>query len=144
MYNFKKLILIICIIFTSQSYSQSESKKAKILEMISLTGADKLGIQMFNSMIDSFKKSNQNVPEEFWIELEKEVDANELVQLYIPIYDKYYTEEDLENLIVFYKSPTGRKVTSIMPTMVAESMEVGKVWGKNLARKVIDKLESRN
>jgi hypothetical protein len=38
------------------------------------------------------------------------------------LYDKYFTEEELRDLIAFYKSPTGKKTMSIMPKLFADSM----------------------
>ncbi|RXR16216.1 DUF2059 domain-containing protein [Flavobacterium amnicola] len=139
----KKAFFIVSVLFYVNSYSQSESKKAKILEMISLTGVDKIGVQMMDNIMNSFRNRDNSIPDDFWIEVKKEVNSEELINLYVPIYDKYYTEEDLENLVKFYKSPTGKKVTSIMPQMMNESMEIGKKWGQELAQKVIQKLENR-
>ena len=39
------------------------------------------------------------------------------------LYDKYFTEAEIRDLIVFYKSPTGKKSIEVMPALVAESME---------------------
>ena len=39
-----------------------------------------------------------------------------------PIYDKYFTAEELAALVTFYKTPTGRKVLDISPQLFAESM----------------------
>jgi hypothetical protein len=44
-------------------------------------------------------------------------------QLFYPIYDKFYTEEDLRALTAFYKSPVGQKSLEIMPQLMAESMQ---------------------
>lgn len=44
-------------------------------------------------------------------------------QLFYPIFDKFYTEEDLRALTAFYKSPVGQKSLEIMPQLMAESME---------------------
>jgi hypothetical protein len=40
-----------------------------------------------------------------------------------PIYDKYFTEEELRDLVAFYKTPTGQKSIQVMPGIVRESME---------------------
>ncbi|HEX8091468.1 MAG TPA: DUF2059 domain-containing protein, partial [Blastocatellia bacterium] len=44
-------------------------------------------------------------------------------QLFYPIYNKFYTEEDLKALTAFYKSPVGQKSLELMPQLMAESME---------------------
>ena len=40
----------------------------------------------------------------------------------IDLYDKYFTEDEVKDLIVFYKSHTGKKTTEVLPKMFAESM----------------------
>ena len=43
------------------------------------------------------------------------------------LFDKYYTAEELRDLIAFYKTPTGQKSIKIMPQLFADSMaETGK------------------
>ena len=40
----------------------------------------------------------------------------------IDLYDKYFTEDEIKDLIVFYKSHTGKKTTEVLPKMFGESM----------------------
>lgn len=44
-------------------------------------------------------------------------------QVFFPIYDKYFTEQDLKDLIAFYKTPTGQKSIEVMPDVLRESLE---------------------
>lgn len=54
--------------------------------------------------------------------LEK-INFNELIDdISVPLYDKYFTETELGDLVAFHKSPTGKKVIEVMPNLVAESM----------------------
>lgn len=36
----------------------------------------------------------------------------------IPIYDKYYTEDDIKQLTDFYQTPIGKKVISSTPLII--------------------------
>ena len=45
-----------------------------------------------------------------------------LEEVSFEIYNKHYTTEELEDLVTFYKTPTGRKTIEIMPQIFAESM----------------------
>jgi len=54
--------------------------------------------------------------------LEK-INFNKLIDdISVPLYDKYFTETELGDLVAFHKSPTGKKVIEVMPNLVAESM----------------------
>jgi uncharacterized protein len=73
--------------------------------------------KMIQEMTDSSarftKRFRELVKEKLdWVQLMEE--------LVYPIVDKYYTEDDLRNMIAFYKSPTGKKVLEAMPQMMAE------------------------
>ena len=48
--------------------------------------------------------------------------AHVIEDVSIDLYDKYFTEDEIKDLIVFYKSHTGRKTTEVLPKMFAESM----------------------
>lgn len=43
-------------------------------------------------------------------------------EIYSPLFDKHYTEEEIRGLITFYKSPLGKKVLGVMPVMMGEAM----------------------
>lgn len=43
-----------------------------------------------------------------------------------PIYDKFFTEKDLSELVAFYKTETGQKLINSTPQLFAESMEMAR------------------
>ena len=49
--------------------------------------------------------------------------AETMEQIFYPIYDKHFTEEELKDLVAFYKSPTGQKAIEVMPDLLKESLE---------------------
>ena len=56
-------------------------------------------------------------------QLPKEVKIAEIVeQLYYKLYPKYFSNEELKQLIAFYKSPLGKKVLTVMPSLTADIM----------------------
>lgn len=38
-----------------------------------------------------------------------------------PLYDKFYTEQELRDILAFYKTPTGQKLISTLPALLVES-----------------------
>ncbi|WP_035672221.1 DUF2059 domain-containing protein [Flavobacterium sp. 83] len=136
------ITLFLCGLLTS-GFSQSSSKKDNIKNLLELTGSGKLGVQVGQNMINSFKKSYPNVPVEFWDDFLKEMNSDTLINLIIPIYDKYYTESEIKQLSEFYQSSLGKKVISTMPLVVKESMQVGQTWGKEIGEKVYSDLKEK-
>lgn len=46
-----------------------------------------------------------------------------LEQVYYPVYDEYFTEEDLQGLIAFYETPLGEKLIEVSPGLIQSSMQ---------------------
>jgi hypothetical protein len=49
--------------------------------------------------------------------------AETIEQISYSLYDKFFTEGELKDLIVFYGSATGKKSIKVMPQLMAESMQ---------------------
>jgi hypothetical protein len=57
-----------------------------------------------------------------------------MVDLVIPIYDKYLSDEDIRALTQFYATPLGKKVITILPKVLIECTQAGEKWGEQLGR----------
>lgn len=138
----KKIIVAFVLLIGVTGFAQT-SKEAKIKELIEVTGVSKMAVQGAQQFVNTYKENYKDIPDEFWNGFLKEVSTEEFSKLYIPIYSKYYTESDLDELIKFYKTPIGQKTISNIPLIMNESMEVGREWGQNLAKKLIDKINEQ-
>ncbi len=94
-------------------------------------------------MMSSFKNSYSTVKQEFWDNFRKEINANDIENLILPVYDKYYTETDIDQLITFYNSPIGKKMINTMPLVMQESMKAGQNWGREIDEKVLARLKEK-
>lgn len=108
-----------------------------------MTGSGKMGVQVVSTLLDSFQKRFPSVDIELWDEFKKEIKPEELTTLIAPLYEKYYTEEDLDQLIAFYQSPVGKKSIQIMPQIMQESMAIGQNWGKVIVERVTKRLKEK-
>lgn len=48
--------------------------------------------------------------------------------VFYPLYDKFFTLEELKDLLTFYKSPTGQKLNSISPQFTAETVKLTQTY----------------
>jgi hypothetical protein len=138
----KKLFLLAIITglaSTSVVHAEiTQEKRVEIEKMLKLTGMEKLTVQMKAQMIVSLKARITKVPESFWTKFEEKMDTHELIELIIPLYDKYYTVEDLKAVNAFYESPAGQKVLSSLPQIMQESMKVGQEWGEKIGKQAAE------
>jgi uncharacterized protein len=144
MRNVLAAIGVMCVLGASGLASAQETAKQKdIRHLLQITGSGELGAQVMTQMMGNMKKSFPNVPEKFWSDFMKEVHTDELVDLIVPVYDRNLTHDDVKQLIHFYETPTGKKFVSVLPKITQESMVVGEKWGRDLAQKVVKKMQDQ-
>ncbi|GGA75575.1 hypothetical protein GCM10008015_15260 [Flavobacterium palustre] len=137
------LILSFCVLSLSAN-AQNSTKTDKIKQLLELTGSGKMAIQMMNQMIASLKTTHSKAGDEFWENFKKEIKAEDIENMIIPIYDKHYTESDIDQLIAFYNSSIGKKMIATMPQVMQESVIVGQNWAKQIIEKSQAKLKENN
>jgi len=58
----------------------------------------------------------------------------QLVDSAVPLYDKYFSREDIKGLIRFYETPLGQKALSVLPKLSMEIQAEGMKLGEKLGR----------
>ncbi len=139
----KSSMVLFLAVLSICSYAQTATKTENIRKLLELTGSGKIGVQVAQNMIVSFKKVYPSVPDEFWEGFKRELNSEVLVEMVIPIYDKYYTETEIKELTDFYATPIGRKVITVTPLISQESMQAGQKWGKELGEKLYKDLNDK-
>jgi uncharacterized protein len=142
--NMKKvLICLLLCSFMMSAEAQIKTKNEKIIQLLDVMGTTQTMEQAMGNMIGSFKESFKTVPTEFWTEFMKEINLKELQTLIIPVYDKNYTEKDIDQFPAFYSTPIGKKTISSLPTIMQESMAIGQNWGRAVGIKVYEKVKEK-
>jgi hypothetical protein len=68
-----------------------------------------------------------SVSQKFRARLAATIDFKKYIEESVyPLYDRLYTEQELKDLITFYRTPTGQKVIETLPRLVAESQETAR------------------
>lgn len=141
-----RLIAIALLLSLTASVSAQEAKpshKEKVRHLLELTGAATLGLQMMDSMMDNFKQTMPDVPEEFWTGFRAKVKPEALLDLIVPVYEKHLAEADVDELIKFFSSPAGKRFVEKQPLILADTMQAGEAWGQNLAKEVLEELKKK-
>lgn len=94
-------------------------------------------------MIPMLQKGHPDVPSEFWVKFRASANTQELIEQIIPVYDKYYSLEDLKQINAFYESPSGQRMLQASPEVIKESMQIGQQWGSNLGKQVVVEIEKQ-
>ena len=75
------------------------------------------------SLERNMRRSVQEAPESSREMLTKLFNINDLLATLVPIYDRYYTQEEIVALIAFYESPAGAKMLEVAPELIQEITE---------------------
>jgi len=110
--------------------------------LLTVTGAAKLALNSMETMINAQRGANPQIPEGFWDAFIAHArrDTTQLLDLLVPIYATHLTRDEIEQLIRFYESPIGKRLTAVQPMISQESMVAGQTWGEALGRIVGDSI----
>ena len=118
------------------------AKENDIRKLLVATGAGKMGVQVMQQMFASIKAQNPSIPANYFDDIMKEVDPNELIEISIPSYDNHLTHEEIKELIKFYESPIGKKLIEKQPLIMRDAMVAGQAWGMDLNRRIQEKMQA--
>jgi len=66
----------------------------------------------------------------------------EIVNDVAKLYASRFTEQELKDILAFYKSPLGRKLIVEEPAILDQSMKNAQVWAENFSQEVIAKMRT--
>jgi hypothetical protein len=120
------------------------AKEADIRRLLDLTRFTLLATQMMDAMEKNIKPlmTNSFPPGEyreklidlFFAKFHSKAVPERLLDWAVPVYDKYYTHDEIKGLIQFYETTLGQKVASVQPKLAGELQETGNKWGEGLGR----------
>jgi len=118
------------------------AKADSIRSLIRMTRSSQIAEQIFSRVLRMQRQQYPNVPDEWWSKARENADFSGLIDQLVPIYAKHFTHEEINRLLEFYRTPVGRKVIDKMPSIMQESMSLGRMWGKRLRQQLVEQLKS--
>lgn len=125
----RKLWILLLIVFLSLPvFAQtvplatpvSVQKKALILKFIDVFGTRTVMTKNLDAMINAISRQRPQEAQKF----RDRIKVDEIIERLIPLYDKYFTEEDLKDYITFYSSPQGQKLVASIGSIMRDSVGV--------------------
>jgi hypothetical protein len=121
------------------------AKEADIRALLAVSGTEDMVTQVLGTMTEKSIKpmlTNSLPPGEyreklinlFLLKLQSKMDARRLLELAVPVYDKYLSDQDVKDLTSFYRTPLGQKTLTVVPKMTAEMQEQGRKIGEQAGR----------
>lgn len=110
----------------------SMNKDDLILAFINISG-------MKDNMIIAFDQILESSPPEESQVLKEILDIDEIISQVVPVYNKYFSEDEMKKMVSFYASPVGKKMLRTTPAVMEESMKASLMY----FQKKIEGLENR-
>jgi uncharacterized protein len=120
------------------------AKEADIRRLLDLMGVKALMLQVMNQMDTGLRPTmTQALPpgeyrtqlvDLFFQKFSSKLNIDALLDLLIPVYDKYLSDDDIKGLIQFYQTPLGQKAISVLPKLTSESQAQGEMLGQKMGR----------
>jgi len=143
----KTFIFTIALFISTYSFGQADTLYVQTLQkMFVITKVEDTYEAAINQMLTMMKEQAPDSDSEFFKLMEQEFTVKAMKELFhkmVPVYAKYFTQEDLEQLIAFYETPIGQKFVNTTPMVMQESMQIGQEWGMELGKKIEKMMKER-
>lgn len=120
-----------------------EEKIKNIKNLLDINGGSKANEKMAKDIIDSIKHLVPNFNDENVKPEDIEDIVEDIQNETIPIYDKYFTNDEILGIIDFYKTPIGKVYLNKMGTVTLESMKVASKYGEIVYKRLIEISETK-
>lgn len=133
---------MLCLV--NASVFAQDNMEDKVSEFLELTGAKARFYMVIDQMIDLQKNGyGETIENEFFEEFRAKVKDNgyeEILEKLMPVYLKYFSEEEMDGLLAFYKSDIGKSFTEKQPMVMQETMAIGAEWGEKISEDILSTL----
>jgi len=133
----KKLTIFAIIFITFTNIGQAQTKQESIKILFKVMQVDSMMEKMFSNVIPTIQKQMQSyymsdtslikkrdIMFENITKISKNMANKMMNEDMLALYDKYFTQDEINDFIKFYQSPSGKKFTQLMPEMQKEIMEI--------------------
>ena len=124
-------VLVSCTVFAQASQPASAASIEKLLEMTETRQAYEATMQEMGKMIDQSIASRipaekrekfKQVMAQLDKVLEEEMSWEKMKPLYVQIYTEIFTQQEIDDLIAFYQTPSGQSFIKKQPLVIQRTM----------------------
>ena len=144
---------VMLLAFPLSARADEASKRAKIEQMLTVLKMEdnfnllmkqveqqgrQMGMSMTNpsQLTDADKKILDNFMTKLMAAMQETMGWQKLKSEFIDLYAKAYTEEEVDGILTFYKSPVGQSMLAKTPQLVQQSMAISQTHMKEIQPKL--------
>jgi len=125
-------------------------KAADIRNLLQLIGTRRMMEQTLTSSMQNLKplmmqalppgNYREKLVDLFVAKFQTNLDLDKLVEKTIPSYDKYFSREEIKQLLAFYHTPVGQKTLTTLPMLMDELRQMGEQWGREVGQSTMQQV----
>jgi uncharacterized protein len=117
-------------------------KEKLIRQVMARTKEAELAQERILSALAGMKTLMPRVGEKYWEKYRQLVSVEELTKRLVYVYDKHYTSQELNDLLKFYDSPLGKKMSEEAIPILRGSMDIAQDLSKRAAQSVASEYQA--
>ena len=125
---------------TETSRPAHPATEAQIREYLSLLHVEKLAQSTLDSSLRAAQATSAPYyPPGFWDDFRHEIKNLDFVSVYVEVYQRYLSQEEMQAILDFYHSSAGKKLLEAQPLMVADAQDALRTKGAEIGAAVYAK-----
>lgn len=141
----KKLIFTLLLSISTTSLAGDSAKNEKLNELLSILNMD----SMIETMYSQMETMMQNMSEDMGVSaaekpiidkyfsemtliMKEEMNWEKMKPEVITIYERHFTTKEIEDMLTFYRTDTGKSLITKLPVVMQESMQMSQQFAQNI------------
>lgn len=135
--SYKVVLAVLVLMFSPALLADNASKDKKLNELVNVMDMDSMIDSIYSQMEVMMKNMSaqmdiqpdeQALFDEYYSQMtqiiKEDMSWARMEPLVVDIYRRNFTEKELDDMLVFYKSDTGKAILAKMPVVMQESMQI--------------------
>ena len=140
------LIAFVALPIFAQNPNQTKEYKETLKKIMMLSGSSSAMNSVLPSLKSNISAINPELDEAYWndffLDWTQKIEEK-MLEIYIPIYQKSLTLNELKKVVAFYESPVGKKMGAVTPILMTESMPAMQQLAQEMVAELMGKAKKQ-
>jgi hypothetical protein len=125
------------------------SSPAQVQKLMELAGTKRLMESVMETTVrhlfEDIQKLRPDIPPQVWDTLLARSESPQMLQglldALVPVYQHHFCADEIEQIIEFYESPAGRKLSAEAPAIQKEASEAGREYAARMSQQLVQEVK---